>query len=105
MNCEGCAHIIKQPNKDSDDWHCCLAKEKPHCGHYKSHQKARVEESSLSVLLCSETIEACAKAIDIEADKLEKLCDDYLDSGGEGPCIDYSALYRACSEIIRRLSV
>ncbi len=67
-------------------------------------QKAPVDEVPCSDGLCSATIEACAKELDEEADRLEKLWLEFIKSGKSGPTTDYSSIFKKAAEMIRELA-
>ena len=58
---------------------------------------------SLSGGLHLETIEACAKVLDEEANRLEKIWIKFIRSGRGGPTTDYSSIFKKASIMIRGL--
>lgn len=61
-------------------------------------------KSNSNDLLCHNTVEACAKELDKEAERLENVWKDFIKSGEGGQATDYSSLYRSAAKIVRRLA-
>lgn len=59
----------------------------------------------MSDLLCCKTIETCAKLLDADADRQEKVWNEHIANGGKGPATSYHTIPRVYAKNIRDLAL